>query len=412
MVTVSKGVCSAKSAYKKLSPLIFQVKISKNATAEKNSYGTAFVIKEDGLLITNYHVVADAMWDNKNLKVFVLINNEFKEAEIQTVDYINDLALIKVAHIFKERIKLPKESPEQGSAISTLGLPEDLNWTVITGIFNGIVKDGPYERIHMSNGLNSGMSGGPTVNSSNKLVAVNSSSLKDSSEISFGIPFTKVEELLQTKSISPPTTDKHLIQLQEQLNKLQETMTNQILDGFSTKKALSGVFWPNFSKNTKCWGSDQPQTPKSKYLLQEEFCRVSFTIKLRERNYVGSYQFNIAVFTDINLSEVAKNQLISQRWKIDEKLSANYIEDNTFNYSAPKCTRNRLSSRETPTTVSICAQKLLPLTDVSDVFINLYKQINDKTFIFIEGSLEGFNKKNSIKIIKALTEYNYSEEAL
>ena len=149
--------------YKKVKPYVYQVKTSQNAESSKASYGTGFVVDgEEGLLLTNYHVVSTYIQDEDDrYKIFVTDNDEVQEAEVLDFSVTYDLALIKVKKKYKGQLKLREETPGRGETIYSMGLPKDLNISLVEGNYNGVIKSGIYERILMSTPVNSGMSGGP-----------------------------------------------------------------------------------------------------------------------------------------------------------------------------------------------------------------------------------------------------------
>ena len=302
----------ARDTYNKISPLIFQVKTSSSRDLEKNSYGTGFVVDSKGLLLTNYHVVADALWKKKELKIYVLIDKKNIEAEIINVDFVNDLALIRVPNKFNKVIRLAARLPEKGDTVFSLGLPQDLEWTVISGLYNGISKRGPIDSFYMSTPLNSGMSGGPTVNENNELVAVNVSTLRRGALISFGVPLHVVKNFLAEKPSAEKKEDKdYLSQLSQQLTNVQNSLTKEIALGLSKSKKMNAAKTPDFSKEFKCW-SDSENSEKLKYTRDTETCSNESGVPLADENTEGIFKSNFTYYQNRSLNPMQWQYLKSK----------------------------------------------------------------------------------------------------
>ncbi len=55
------------------------------------SNGSGFIVREDGLILTNAHVVANKAYVRVKLK-----NKETYEGQVQAVDPVSDLATVKI----------------------------------------------------------------------------------------------------------------------------------------------------------------------------------------------------------------------------------------------------------------------------------------------------------------------------
>lgn len=69
--------------------------------------------------------------------------------------------------------------------------------SLIEGVYNGLLESGPYQIVHVSTPLNEGMSGGPSVNETGKIIGVNDARILFSNNISFIVPVSKLASLIQ-----------------------------------------------------------------------------------------------------------------------------------------------------------------------------------------------------------------------
>lgn len=406
----SHAFSSATEAYNRIKPLIFQIKTSASATLEKSSYGSGFVIDKTGLLVTNYHVVSGALWKPEKLKIFVVIDDDTVEATIQKVDFINDLAIVKVDHQFKDQLRFPVEAPSNGDEIFSLGLPEDINWTVVAGIYNGKIKRGPYEMIHMSTPLNPGMSGGPTVNKKNELVAVNASGYLFSQQISFGVPYQKVIQLLERKAIDSSQPNRFIDELEDQLASIQNEMTKEIIKGFSKTKKINGHLFPDFSSYVKCWGTSSQDEDKKRYAYSRESCRLDQYVPLSSGTYTGSYSVDLTLYNNKSLNDWAWTRLFGDGWMSSLAGVVRFFDsESKINFAPPECARRRVETKSGTVTVAVCSQKILPLKDLYDAYIIYFKRLGTEKFIRGDIAISGFQKKNVSAILNSLFQHSFKD---
>jgi serine protease Do len=159
--------------------------------------GSGFVIDDEGYIVTNNHVVADAdevqirLWDNREL-----------EAEVVGTDPQTDLALLKVEGA-GDLVELPFGDSDQvrvGADVIAVGNPFGLGGTVTRGIVSALARDidaGPYvDFIQTDAAINRGNSGGPLLNMDGEVIGVNSaiySPTGGSVGVGFAIPSSTVE---------------------------------------------------------------------------------------------------------------------------------------------------------------------------------------------------------------------------
>lgn len=138
-----------------------------------SSLGSGFIISEDGYIITNHHVVADA--DD----VVVKLNNRRElKATVVGSDERADIALLKI-----EADNLPvakigsSEALKVGQWVMAIGEPFGLDYTVTHGIVSALGRSLPDDTyvpfIQTDVPINPGNSGGPLLNMKGEVVGVN-----------------------------------------------------------------------------------------------------------------------------------------------------------------------------------------------------------------------------------------------
>jgi len=161
--------------------------------------GSGFFISPNGYIVTNNHVVANAV------KVEVLTDSGATlEAKVVGTDAKSDLALIKVdGRTDFPFVKLANASPKIGEWVVAMGNPFGLGGTVTAGIVSAQGRDigsGSYDDyIQIDAPVNRGNSGGPTFNLKGEVIGVNTAIYSPSGGsvgIAFDIPAATVASVV------------------------------------------------------------------------------------------------------------------------------------------------------------------------------------------------------------------------
>lgn len=140
--------------------------------------GSGFIISEDGYILTNHHVVADAS------KIAILLHDgrRFENVEIVGSDDKADLALLKISDVKGlPTVKMGNSDVlEVGEWVIAVGNPFGLAETVTVGVVSAKgrrIRDddtGVYEDfIQTDAAINPGNSGGPLLNIDGEVVGIN-----------------------------------------------------------------------------------------------------------------------------------------------------------------------------------------------------------------------------------------------
>jgi S1-C subfamily serine protease len=140
------------------------------------SHATAFVIHEDGILLTNYHVI-DKKEEMNSSAIFVsdYKGNIYNVIEILAASQSNDLAIIKIDTKGKKLKYIPFANEELlGEDIYLMGHPFGQNYYMSKGIIaRKYINERDNEpRLAVTAEFGQGSSGGPFVNTKGELVAM------------------------------------------------------------------------------------------------------------------------------------------------------------------------------------------------------------------------------------------------
>jgi S1-C subfamily serine protease len=157
--------------------------------------GSGFVLDEEGHIVTNNHVVAEAQ------RVTAIFYNGIEvEAEIVGTDDYSDLAVIKVDYLPEGVHPLPMGDSDQvvaGEWVVAIGNPFSLGGSVSLGIVSatgrsipsGVARFSIPQAIQTDAAVNPGNSGGPLLNLSGKVIGVNAQIASSGTGVNSGVGF-------------------------------------------------------------------------------------------------------------------------------------------------------------------------------------------------------------------------------
>lgn len=173
--------------------------------------GSAVVYHEDGILVTNAHVVGGPRADEAQVTV-TLPDGRPLDAEVVGADPASDLAVLRIEAdgLPVPEWAGPEEMPEVGASAIAIGSPFGLDGSVTSGIVSALGRTLPTDEgvlvdlIQTDAAVNPGNSGGALVDGAGRVVGVNTaiaSSGGGNQGIGFAIPAPTVtnvaEQLLE-----------------------------------------------------------------------------------------------------------------------------------------------------------------------------------------------------------------------
>ena len=136
--------------------------------------GSGFVVGEDGYILTNHHVVADA--DRVTVK---LADRRELPARVIGSDALADIALLKIDATGLPTVNIgDSRKVKVGQWVIAIGAPFGLDYTATQGIVSAVGRSLPSESyvpfIQTDAAVNPGNSGGPLFDASGRVIGINS----------------------------------------------------------------------------------------------------------------------------------------------------------------------------------------------------------------------------------------------
>ena len=165
------------------------------------SLGSGFVWSNDGIIVTNNHVIEGASRITVNLS-----DGTQTPATLIGVDPDSDLAVLRV-----DAKKLPpapigtSSDLMIGESVIAVGNPFGLSGTVTTGVVSALGRSVPSETqgrtytdfIQTDASINPGNSGGPLLNIEGKVIGINVAIYQNAQGIGFAIPVDRAKKVIQ-----------------------------------------------------------------------------------------------------------------------------------------------------------------------------------------------------------------------
>jgi S1-C subfamily serine protease len=169
--------------------------------------GSGFIVEEDGIILTNRHVIEDQQAEY----VVILQNGEKLRPEILARDPINDVAILKIEKKGLPIVKLGDSSKlELGQDVIAIGNALGIfQNTVSTGVISGLSREiraqseFSQERtrlrglIQTDAAINPGNSGGPLIDIEGKAIGINAAMVFGAENIGFALPINNAKRDLQ-----------------------------------------------------------------------------------------------------------------------------------------------------------------------------------------------------------------------
>jgi S1-C subfamily serine protease len=217
---------------------------------EKN-IGSGFIITEDGLILTNKHVVADTE------ATYQVLTYDKKKYDVEKIyrDPLNDLAIIKISA--KEKLKPLKLGDSSkiklGQLVIAIGTPlgeftNTVTSGIISGLGRGITAGSPLEGyvekldnvIQTDAAISPGNSGGPLLNSSGEVIGINTAIAQEGQNIGFAIPVNTAKELIENFEKRGGVFERPFLGIRYKIIDKQTAILNDVVEGAYVIEVIAG----------------------------------------------------------------------------------------------------------------------------------------------------------------------------
>lgn len=191
---------TAGDLYKSASPSVVLIE-TYGEDGKVSADGSGFVISGDGVILTNYHVIAHS----KKATVRLANQDAYDYVGVLDVDKRKDIALIKIKAVNLPHLALGKSAASQiGDKVYALGNPLGVfQNTLSEGIISGIRQADGYRLFQLTTPISHGSSGGPVFNTRGEVVGIVELTVEEGQNLNFAIPIDYAAGMLDSKTVQP-----------------------------------------------------------------------------------------------------------------------------------------------------------------------------------------------------------------
>lgn len=169
--------------------------------------GSGFVISEDGYVVTNKHVVVDALKSKElGIRVHVPGDEDTYVADIVGTDEQTDIAVVKLKDAKNMACVTLGDSDmlQIGELAVAIGNPlGSFESTVTVGVISATSREintngYTVELLQTDASINSGNSGGPLINSFGEVIGVTNAKISSAEGLGFAIPINSVKNVIES----------------------------------------------------------------------------------------------------------------------------------------------------------------------------------------------------------------------
>lgn len=352
LAAAPSALAETQQIFSRFQDRIVQVRILESSSGSKAGLGSGFVASASGLIVTNYHVIADLVHKPEQYRGEVLTaRGRVAPLRLINFDVIHDLALVATDLSFPDHFQLATAPLEIGQRLYSIGTPLDLGFTIVEGTYNGLLANSLYEKIHFTGSINPGMSGGPTILADGRVVGVNVATAGN--QVSFLVPANYVLALLgRTKKIEAMDHDAAYASLQTQLTNNQARYMQRLMAGPLSTATLGGYKVPaRIAPFMRCWG-DANRSPENVYDQISQQCSSEDDIYLSQAQQTGIVHFQHDYFSGKNINRFRFYSLYQAQFNAPyERVQAtqedvsrfachtDFVEHNGITFKAALCLR-------------------------------------------------------------------------
>lgn len=297
---------SARRIFEQARSRIYQIRsLTKDGNAV-SATGSGFLVRGDGVIATNWHVVSPYVLDPEQYRLEALTTDgRHLPVHIIAIDALNDLALIRAPDEKGVPFAMTVTPPDQGDRGYSIGNPMGIGFTVVEGTYNGVVAQSLSHPFHFTAAINPGMSGGPAITPAGKVFGINFARLVDGSLMSFLVPASRLADLLAhvapAQAVPQATPDDLLKEVRRGIVAAQQQVTDDILGTSPRMEWIGSLILPvEMGSASRCRGNAEDAAGHS---LRSAHCLLGFWITTgddRHRAGVVDSEYTVARNTGLD----------------------------------------------------------------------------------------------------------------
>jgi serine protease Do len=267
-------------------------------------HGSGFAVDDGRRIVTNYHVVAQAVLYPRQYRLeYLASDGRTGPLHVLAIDVRNDLAVVAAEDLELPPLKLRTEIPAQGERAWSIGFPLNLGLTITEGVANGLVENSIEQRIHYTGAINGGMSGGPALDRRGRVYGVNVSVVTGRQLVGFVVPAKHIPALL-ARAKEPLDESLSAQQLRQRVMAQVLGYEAEVLeappDAAATQHVRGYALPTQISRHVECSTVDE-RSPHVRVRVETVSCRIPSRILAQPGVYVAGLSMQHRVLQSLGL---------------------------------------------------------------------------------------------------------------
>lgn len=291
-VSTPTATSAAQSMWTNSRTRLLRIRIVPIGQTSQASIGSGFFVSNDGLLISNFHVISlVALKPDRYQALYETPSGDKGELSLLGIDVVNDVALLRIKNgalaakpTDQLNFRATNSLLQRGERIFSLGNPLDVGFAVVEGTYNGLVERSFTPRLFFSGAINGGMSGGPALDAQGQVVGINVAKRLDGEQVSFLVPAEHAQKLIAASRQVAPITTPLYTTITQQLTQYQQQLTERFMRTPWKPQINAGVSIPIPSDDfLRCWGRREQMESKAFQFARTD-CRMDSSVYTGEAN--------------------------------------------------------------------------------------------------------------------------------
>lgn len=293
---------------------VVQIRGFYGGAASSAFHGSGFAASEDGLMVTNYHVVSEAVLYPRQYRLeYVTTDGRTGPLQVYAIDIKNDLAVVKANDLRLPPLRIRSQIPSQGERAYAIGFPLNLGLTITEGVANGMLTNSFEQRIHYTGAINGGMSGGPALDANGAVYGVNVSVITARQLVGFVVPAKHIRPLLAGARV--PLNDSHTPRQVRELVAAQASaheakIFSSLLDKPGTQRLFGYTLPTQISPATEC-NTVGGTGSNPKLYIETVRCTLRAQLLVQMGLWVGDITFQHRILRTENLHPLQFSQQVN-----------------------------------------------------------------------------------------------------
>jgi hypothetical protein len=387
------------TVFRRFADRVVKIEVVETGSAGKASVASGFFVGPDGELITNYHVIADVVHEPERYRAeAVQHDGQRVPAALVAVDVVHDLALVRVATSPPSFFGLRETPVEQGARLYSMGHPADLGLSIVEGTYNGPLRHTLYERIHFTGSLNPGMSGGPAITASGRVVGINVATAGN--QLSFLVPTQRAAELLAGAGAAEDAPGNLIETIGRQMRDYQDAYLEALFEDSVPTVVIDGYRLPTEPATFfNCW-ADVTTFDEDPYTIREHHCSTDDYLFISRDHFSGILEIDHELITSDEFGRVRFFSLYSTEFRASHRaLDGSETDVTAFRCRASNVRRLNLKFR-----AAFCVRRYRRFEGLYDVVFKLAALGTGRPGLVSTLTMSGVSFENAQRVVRRYLE--------